>query len=194
MENPTLTGFLFALLFVLSCGAVHAMPELPASMVLTGRIAAGLGAPAPRAGDQVLAFSAVDGQLVGSGVVSAGGDYAAILARTASFNGTPLVLELLQGNRRYALLPDGAARDQPLRFRGRTLPERTPLALRVAGKTADLTALESANPQAQRLSRRPELACTPQLDVDGDGRCDERDWEVIRLYGGGTTNSVAHPD
>ena len=184
---------IFFLLLALACAPAQAMPELPAVMLLIGRVVSGPFAPAaPRAGDQVLAFSAVDGQLVGSGPVSAQGEYIAVLTRGASFNGTPLVLELLQGDRRYALTPEGAA--QELRFRGRTLPERTPLALRVGPKSAELTVFESANPQAQRLSRRPELACTPQLDVDGDGRCDERDWEVIRLYGGGTTRSVAHPD
>ena len=192
MTAPRPLFFTLCLLLALACGPAQALPELPAIMLFTGRIVSPFGAAAPRAGDQVLAFSAVDGQLVGSGPVSAQGEYIAVLTRGTSFNGTPLVLELLQGDRRYALTPEGAA--QELRFRGRSLPERSTLELRVAAKTADLTALESANPQAQRLSRRPELACTPQLDVDGDGRCDERDWEVIRLYGGGTTRSVAHPD
>ena len=176
-----------ALTLALVCGPVHATPELPAVMLLTGRIAA--GAVAPRPGDQVLAFSAVDGQLVGGGPVYPQGEYLATIARSASFNGTPLVLELLQGSRRYQLfLP------RELRFRGRTLPERTPLDLRVGAKSAELAGHELEHPQAQRLVRRPEAACTPELDIDGDGRCDERDWEVVRLYGGGLTRSVAHPE
>ena len=184
---------IFFLLLALACAPAQAMPELPAVMLLIGRVVSGPFAPAaPRAGDQVLAFSAVDGQLVGSGPVSAQGEYVAVLARSASFNGTPLVLELLQGRRRYALWPEGAA--QGLSFRGRVLPERTALALRVGAKTADLTLAELDHPQAQRLGRRPELPCTPELDVNGDGRCDELDWETLRLYGGGMTRSVAHPD
>jgi len=193
-NNSTLTRFFLALALACACGAVNATPELPASMVLIGRITAGFGAPAPRAGDQVLAFSAVDGQFVGSGVVSTGGDYAAVISRTPSFNGTPLVLELLQGRYRYLLLPEGPALAPPLRFRGRTLPERTALALRVGIKTAELAPGEIDNPQAQRLGRRPELPCSPELDVDGDGRCDQRDWDILLLYGGGMTRSVAHPD
>ena len=186
----------FILLLALAAGPGQAAPELPATMVLTGRIAAGPGAAAPRAGDQVLAFNAADGQLIGGGPVSAQGDYLAILTRTASFNGTPLVLELLQGRRRFELLPEGAARgaDRGLRFRGRALPERTPLDLRVGAKTAELAGHELDHPQAQRLARRPDLPCTPELDADGDGRCDERDWEILRLYGGGVTRSVAHPN
>ena len=103
-----------------------------------------------------------------------------------------MVLELLQGRRRYGLLPEWAA--QTLRFRGRSLPERTALELRLGAKTADLTTTELEHPQAQRLRQRPELPCTRELDVDGDGRCDERDWDTLRLYGGGLMRSVAHPD
>jgi len=185
------------MMLALAAGPGQAAPELPAVMLLTGRIAAaaGPGAVAPRPGDQVLAFSAADGQLVGSGPVSTDGDYVAVLTRTASFNGTPLVLELQQGARRFELLRAGAALGQAsLAFRGRTLPERTLLELRVGAQSAELAAHELAQPQAQRLSRRPELACTRELDADGDGRCDERDWEILRLYGGGVSRSVAHPD
>jgi hypothetical protein len=177
-------------LLAICCGAANAAQDLPVTMVLSGQIAA--GAAAARAGDQVLVFSAVDGQLVGSGPVQAQGGYGAILTRSASFNGSPLVFELLQGNRRYALLPEGVA--PPLRFRGKLLPERSTLELRVGVKTADLSAGEVENLQAQRLSRRPELPCMPELDVDGDGKCDARDWDILRLYGGGMSRSVAHPD
>lgn len=198
MVAPARLLALLLVLLALASGPGRAAPELPAIMLFTGRIVAGSGpaSVSPRPGDQVLAFNAVDGQLIGGGPVSAAGDYLAILARTASFNGTPLVLELLQGRRRFELLPEGAARgaERNLRFRGRTLPERTALDLRVGAKTAELAGHELDHPQAQRLSRRPELPCTPELDADGDGRCDERDWDILRLYGGGMTRSVAHPD
>ncbi len=164
-------------------------------MILTGRIAPGAGpdSAAPGGGDdQVLAFSSVDGQLVGSGPVSSGGGgYAAILMRTASFNGTPVVLELQQGRRRFQLLQNGVPVWLP--FRGRLLPERTVLDLRVGTKTAELSAEQAANPQAQRLSQHPDIPCTPELDVNGDGKCDEIDWEIVSLYGGGIMRSVAHP-
>lgn len=163
-------------------------------MILTGRIAPGTdtdSAP-PGGNDQVLAFSSADGQLVGSGPVSSGGEsYTAILLRTASFNGTPVVLELQQGRYRFQLL----RHDMPvwLPFSGRLLPERTVLDLRVGTKTAKLSAEQAANPQAQRLSQHPDVPCTPELDVNGDGKCDELDWGIVSLYGGGIMRSVAHP-
>ncbi|MDP2783337.1 MAG: hypothetical protein Q8O38_01895 [Sulfurimicrobium sp.] len=178
-----------ALLFPLSA---LALPEVPAVMLVSGRISAGVGVntTTPRADDQVLAFSAVDGHLVGSGPVSAAGDYMSILARTASFNGTPVVLELQQGRRRFQLLRDGAP--VWLRFQGRTLPERSPpLILQVGVMTAELLADSSA--QAQRLSKRPDIPCTPEMDVNGDGHCDDLDWSVLKLFGGGVTRSVGHP-
>lgn len=180
---------LLALFFPLSA---LALPDVPVIMLLTGHIAAGTGmnTTAPRAEDQVLAFSAVDGQLVGSGPVSAAGEFMSILARTASFNGTPVVLELQQGRRRFQLLRDGAP--VWLRFHGRTLPERSPPLLLQAGiMTAEL--LSDATAQAQRLSKRPDIPCTPEMDVNGDGKCDDLDWAVLKLFGGGVTRSVAHP-
>ena len=75
---------IFFLILAFGCAPAQAAPELPAIMLLVGRIAAGPSAQvAPRAGDQVLAFSAVDGLLVGSGPVTAQGDYFAVLTRTA---------------------------------------------------------------------------------------------------------------
>lgn len=171
-----------------------AAPDMPALMILGGRIApgAGLKTTAPAQGDAVLAFSAVDGQLVGSGPVSAGGEYAAILMRTASFNGTAVALELQQGRKRFQLLDEGGA--AWLIFRGKILPERTALALRVGSLTAELSAVQAANPQAQRLSQHPDVPCSAELDVNGDGQCDALDWEIAGLYGGGVLRSIAHPD
>ena len=146
----------FALLALLVPLSAVATPEMPAVMLVNGTISAGAGMnpTAPQAGDQVLAFSAVDGQLVGSGPVSAAGDYMSILVRTVSFNGTPVVLELQHGRQRFQLLRDGAP--AWLRFHGRTLPERTPpLILQVGAKTAELLADEATQPQAQRLSQQP---------------------------------------
>jgi hypothetical protein len=167
---------------------------MPSMMILTGRIVPGADPDSsePGGNDQVLAFSSVDGQLVGGGAVSSSGDgYSAILMRSASFNGTPVVLELQQGRRRFQLLQDGMPVWLP--FRGRLLPERTVLDLRVGSKTAELTAAQAANPQAQRLSQHPDVPCTPELDVNGDGKCDELDWAIVSLFGGGIIRSVAHP-
>ena len=186
---------LFFLIFPLLSLPAYAVPDTPAMMILIGRIAAGVGPDsAPPGGeDQVLAFSSADGQLVGGGAVSSGGkDYVAILTRTASFNGTPVVLELQQGRSRFQLLQDGVPVWLP--FRGRLLPERTMLDLRVGAKTAELSAEQAANPQAQRLSQHPDVPCTPELDVNGDGKCDEMDWGIVSLYGGGIIRSVAHPE
>lgn len=162
-------------------------------MILTGNIEAGVGSDSatPARDDQVLAFSSVDGQLVGSGPVAASGGYAAVLTRTASFNGTPVVLELQQGRRRFQLLQSGVP--VWMKFQGRMLPDRTVLNLRVGVKTAELSAEQAANPQAQRLSQHPDVPCTPELDVNEDGRCDEADWAIVSLYGGGIMRSVAHP-
>ena len=179
--------------FLLVPMAAHAAPDMPSLMFLTGHIAPGAGpdSAAPGNDNQLLAFSSVDGQLIGSGPVSSGGGYAAILMRTASFNGTPVILELQQGRRRFQLLQDGVP--VGLKFRGRLLPERTELNLRVGVKTAELSAEQAMNPQAQRLSQHPDVPCTPELDVNEDGKCDEADWEIVSLYGGGILRSVAHP-
>jgi hypothetical protein len=170
-------------------------PDVPAIMILTGRIAAGeaLDSTSPAEEDQVLAFSAVDGQLVGSGPVSSvGGDYVVVISRTASSNGLPIVLELMQGRRRYQLLQEG----QPawLRFQGTVLPERTSLSFKLGKKTAELQAEEASVPQAQRLTQQPELLCDMVFDANRDGRCDHQDWEVFKLYRGGVVRVVAHPE
>ena len=185
----------FFLLLLCIHGAALAMPEMPAIMLLVGQIQPGadLHSTSPRPNDQVLAFNADDGSLVGSGQVSdSGRDYASIISRTASSNGSPVVLELMQGRARYQLLIVG----QPtvwFTFRGRLFPERTLFNLQVGEKTADLLADEALNPQAQRLSKRPDVPCDASSDVNGDGKCDEADWAVLGLFGGGVSRSVAHP-
>lgn len=184
--------FLFVLFF---SGAAVAMPDMPAIMLLVGQIKPGvaINSIAPRQGDQVLAFNAADGTLIGSGPVSdSGSDYATIIGRTASFNNSPVVLELMQERARYQLLIVG----QPtawFAFRGRLFPERTLFNLQVGEKTADLLADEVLNPQAQRLSKRPDVPCDASSDINGDGKCDELDWAVLGLFGGGVARSVAHP-
>lgn len=181
------------ILSLLGCSTLAcAAPDTPAIMILTGNIAPGVGLNTTTAqpGDQVLAFSAVDGQLVGSGSFVRGG-YVAMLARTASFNGTPVVLELMQGLHRYQLLQDG--KPVWLRFQGKMLPDQFALPLQVGVKTLDLLAEDAKNPKAQRLSQHPEIPCTPDLDVNGDGLCDDQDWGILGLYGGGVTRSVARP-
>lgn len=186
--------WLFFLAFPLLPPSAYAGPDMPAMMILTGRVAPGAmpDSAAPGGDDQVLAFSSVDGQLVGSGPVSPnGGWYMTVLTRTSSFNGTPVVLELQQGRRRFQLLQNGMPVWLP--FKGRLLPERTVLDLRVGVKTSELSAAQAANPQAQRLSQHPDIPCTPELDVNEDGKCDEADWDIVGLYGGGILRSVAHP-
>ena len=180
----------------LLCAPLSALaaPDMPALMILGGSIApgSGLNTTAPARGDVLLAFSTVNGQLVGSGSVLESGEYAAILMRTASFNGTAVALELQQGRKRFHLLnKSGAAW---LVFRGRILPERTVLALQVGSLSAVLSAAQAANPQAQRLSQHPDVPCSAELDVNTDGQCDELDWEIVGLYGGGVLRSIAHPD
>lgn len=186
---------IFFLAFLLPPGDAPAAQELPALMLLVGEIAPGEGLPSigPRAHDRVLAFSVADGQLVGIGAVSGpDGAYVASLGRTASFNGLPVVLELQQGRRRFALLRrDGSPLS--LSFLGRTLPERTQLSLRVGPQTAELAEAEAADPQAQRLSLRADLPCLSEADVNHDGVCDEADLRILRLYGGGVTRTVGRP-
>jgi hypothetical protein len=151
-----------------------------------------LDSTSPQADDQVLAFNALDGRLVGSGPVTDQGNYLLVISRSASFNGTPVALELMQGRRRYQLLLDAGL--AWLRFQGRMLPERTRLSLRVGTKTAELEAEEAALPQAQRLTQRPQLPCDAAFDTNGDGRCDEQDRDVLELYRAGVVRSVAYPE
>jgi hypothetical protein len=195
---PMVHHFRFACVIGLStlgaaCSALAA-PEMPSSMVLVGRVApAQKSALAPRRGDAVLGFAAADGSLVGAGAVfAAEGEYLLTLTRTASFNGASVALELQQGRKRYALLLENN-RPAVVKFAGRTLPERTLLALRVGAQTAELTEAEAASPQAQRLSQRTDLPCDAASDVNEDGRCDAADWAILRLYGGGVTRTVAEP-
>lgn len=165
--------------------------EIPAIMILTGKLASRPGL-SPTAGDRVLAFSAHDGSWVGDGTVSAAGHYTVIAARTASFNGTPVVLELQQGRFRYALLREGGAAAS-LPFAGRMLPERTNIDLAPGAQTAELSPAQALAPQAQRLSRRADLPCDAASDINRDGRCDDADWAILGLYGGGISRSVGRP-
>jgi len=171
--------------------AALAAPDVPATMLLTGHIAAGTGpdTTVPKAEDRVLSFNAVDGRLIDSGTVSPAGDYALAIGRTSSFNGTPIVLELMQGNHRYQLLRN--AQPASLVFKGYTLPEKTLLPLHVGAKTAELPPTEVANPQAQRLSQQLDLPCTADADANGDGICNATDRGIFELYGGGTARSIA---
>lgn len=166
-----------------------AAPDLPAIMIFTGRLVAD-GAIKPTPGDAVLVFNMSDGQLAGTGILGGGGgSFQAVVSRTRSFNGTPVVLEFQQGLRRYALQrEDGSPAWLP--FAGRLLPERTVLNLRIGAKTAELKADEAARPEAQRLSRRTDLPCLAVADVNEDGRCDEADRAILRLYGGGVSQTV----
>ena len=190
MKSDTLRLFFAS---VLLCFAIicQAAAELPATMMLYGGIEPGSGIHTISAatGDQVLAFSAADGMLVGSGPYAGG--FVLMLVRTASFNGTPVVFELMQGLHRYQLLQNG--KPAWLRFEGKLLPDRFYFPLQVGAKSADLLPEDAANPKAQRLSQHPDIPCTPALDVNADGRCDEADWGILGLYGGGVTRSVARP-
>jgi hypothetical protein len=184
--------FIFMLLvFWLPLRVVQAAPDMPALMLLVGAISPADGRGALDAGGRVLAFSVADGQLVGVGTL-AGGDYAIVLSRTASFNGMPVVMELQQGRRRFALLGTNGS-PMLLRFAGRTLPERTMLPLRVGQQTAELAEAEAADPQAQRLSLRADLPCSAEADVNHDGVCDAADLQILRLYGGGVSRTVGRP-
>ncbi len=187
---------LAVLMVFLAARCALAMPDVPALMLLEGSItpSEGLLSRAPSEHDQVLAFSVADGQLVGVGPVS-DAHYFLVLSRTASFNGSPVVLELQQGRKRFALLRADGKPDSPalLRFSGRTLPERTVLPLQVGRQTAELTAAEAADSQAQRLSLRADLPCSAEADVNHDGVCDEADLRILRLYGGGVTRTVGRP-
>ncbi len=164
-----------------------AAPSAPSVMLFTGRINSGTVKPV--AGDAVLVFSMSDGQLAGSGPIVGSGGFLAVVSRTTSFNGTPVVLELQQGTRRYALQREDGSPAWTT-FAGRLLPERTVMELRVGSKTAELKPDEAAHPEAQRLSRRPDLPCLPDSDVNEDGVCDDADWAILRLYGGGISRTV----
>jgi hypothetical protein len=162
-------------------------------MVLTGTIEAGeLLRIAPANGDRVLMFSNVDGRWVADGTVSYAGQFMLLANRLAPFNGTPVVLELQQGRKRYALVQADGGRAW-LPYAGRLLPERTTLRLRLGPQTAELPATQESPPQAQRLSRRVDLPCDSQSDVDEDGRCDEADGLILQRYAGGVSRSVGRP-
>ena len=173
-----------------------AAPDMPALMLLEGTLTTSLnsGAAKPQDSDRILAFSLADRQLVGAGNVGSG-HYVLALSRTASFNGSSMVLEIQQGRRRYALLlaEDGPPRPAIIQFFGKTLPERTLLNLRIGEQTAELKGPEAEDPRAQRLSMRTDLPCSGDADVNRDGKCDDADFKILRLYGGGITRTVGKP-
>ena len=173
-----------------------AAPDMPALMLLEGKLSSSLysGAAKPGDSDRILAFSLADRQLVGAGNVGSG-QYVLALSRTASFNGSSVVLEVQQGRRRYALLlaEDGPPRPAIIQFAGKTLPERTALNLRIGEQTAELKGPEADDPRAQRLTMRTDLPCSGDADVNRDGKCDDTDLRILRLYGGGVTRTVGQP-
>lgn len=187
--------YAFTLLAILLSyqGTALAVPELPATMVLAGSVESdSLFSVRPRPGDMVLAFAQADGQFIAGSRLAMNGDYLLRLTRFASFNGMPIVLELQQGRKRYALTQANGS-PAVMKFAGRTLPERTALFMRIGTQTAELDEAASANPEAQRLTNRPDLPCDSLADVNEDGRCDDLDWAILRLYAGGATRTVADP-
>lgn len=177
---------------VLAVPMAHAAPDLPALMIFTGTIAADAGHPASRPGDKVLAFDSADRQFVGSGSVGRDGAFHAVVAKSGSFNGRGVVLELQQGRRRFALRhADGSP--ATVRFAGQLLPAPVRLTLFTGPQTAELSIAEAAEPAAQRLSQRTDLPCDVQSDVNEDGRCDELDARILRLYAGGISRTIGRP-
>lgn len=165
--------------------------DAPSVMVLVGAISPSALAPGVEAshGARVLMFSGRDGQLIGDGEVVDRGNYVLSAARLASFNKTPVVLELQVGRKRYALLAiQGGGSAFP--FAGRTFPDRTRMDWKIGPQTAELSAQEAATPQAQRLSQAVDAPCDASRDINHDGRCDEADWAILRLYAGGITRST----
>jgi hypothetical protein len=179
-----------ALCFLLP-GLIAAAPPPPATAIFFGEIAGNI-VLAPQEGDQVLVFSLVDGRPVGSAPVGRSGSYQLIVALAPSFADTPLIFELQQQRRRYALL-DSDGRIAVVRFAGRLLPERSRLDWRLGRQTAELRAADAAGIQAQRLVRHAELPCDAQADINEDGRCDEADWALLQLYAGGITRTIGQP-
>jgi len=136
---------------------------------------------------RVLMFSSRDGQLIGDGEVTGPGRYVISASRLSSFNGTPVVLELQQGRKRFALLPVDSSAAEWFAFQGRSFPDRTPMNWRIGPQTAELSSLEAETPQAQRLSKVVDAPCDATRDINRDGHCDEADWAILRLYGGGVS-------
>lgn len=191
--NPA-GGIGAALIFwaALAVPMAHAAPELPALMIFTGRITADAGHPAPMPGDKVLAFDVADRQFVGSGLVGRDGAFHAVVTKSLSFSGRSVVLELQQGRRRFALRQaDGLP--ATVRFAGQLLPTPVRLILLTGPQTAELSLAEAAEPAAQRLSQRTDLPCDAQADVNEDGRCDELDARILRLYAGGISRTIGQP-
>lgn len=182
---------LAAVLFTLLSGAAGAAPPAPATVIYAGEIGGNIFLSA-QDGDQVLVFSLIDGRPVGSGPVGRGGSYQVIVSLTSSFEDTPLIFELQQRRKRYALL-DGNGRIAVVRFAGRLLPERSRVDWRLGQQTAELSANEAANLQAQRLVRHADLPCDVQADINEDGRCDAADLALLQLYAGGITRTVGRP-
>lgn len=183
-----------ALIFWLSLAAqlAYAAPDLPALMIITGRIEANSGFLSPQPGDKILAFDIADRQFVGGGSVGRDSSYQAVISKSTSFNGRSVVLELQQGRRRFALRQtDGSP--ATIRFAGQLLPTPVRLVLFTGAQTAELSVAEMAEPAAQRLSQRIDLPCDVQADVNEDGRCDELDARILRFYAGGISRTVGRP-
>ena len=165
----------------------YALPALPVTMIVNGQIEGN-----KKTDSQILAFDALGGQLIGSASVMPDGAFALVLSNNRSFNGNLVVLEILQDSQRFQLLKDNLV--FWFRFKGDTFPERGPrILLKLGPKTVVLTSEASSQAKIQRLNKAPDIPCVPEIDVNGDGKCNEGDWSVIRLYGGGVTRSIARP-
>lgn len=179
------------LLLFLTGSPVWAGDNLPASMLIDGKIDFRLSLPPvfPHQGDIVVAFSQQDGQLLGQGAVTNGdGHYVVELLLNSSFNQTAVSLEIQKGRTRYRLLDKG----RPLEFvfQGGVLPRRLSLNPKIGEVSAilpDIPPLEGAT----RTSQNPSTTCDlASMDVNQDGLCNDDDLAILGLFGGGVTRTM----
>ncbi|MGK0171558.1 MAG: hypothetical protein ACI9W2_003288 [Gammaproteobacteria bacterium] len=216
-------GYFSSLVIGLSlmlCGQAHAQ-ELPSTMVVFGTLLAGEGLT-PQINDQVLLVG-LDGTVEGIGSVrDASGIYAIESSKSASFNGTTLVMRLRRLGVDRRLLVGGV--DAGFQFNGGLFPTRLLLNPTIGPLVEAPVAPPEPSPGGGGATPPTDGGATPPtdggatpptgggddagggedgpspaapaspFDIDGDGQFDQRDIDLVKSVVAGKTEASERSD
>lgn len=201
----TARGLLFGLAFI-SAAALGQGVQTPSNMLITGTIVPSTSTPQviPGTNDLIQAINVSSTRIEGQGTVaSEQGGFAIEMSKTSDFNGTQLSLRIAKTNGNVYTLanPDGTQFRFP--YNGGFFPVTAAFSLRIAslvsaatpaaGATGGSTAGTGDTTPTAPTGPLPGCA-NPAMDVNGDGRCDEQDIELIKEYIAGRTRTIGRRD